>query len=119
MSDGDTLRTDDVAGHRMQLEPPSSSTRKIATVLRVVTTIDTDGVHTATASLQAVHPSMDAGPAGGWILVKCGAAVLAQVHVIDGRAVVCWTLPEGGPRGVTLTYTGDQVFAPTVRSLSL
>jgi hypothetical protein len=95
--------------------------RKVATVLSVVTSTTANGVHTATATLKAVNAGagVDARSAGGWILVKAGDTVLAQVHLTGGTATASWTAPVVGGHSVTVSYTGDNIFAPSLRTIAL
>jgi hypothetical protein len=95
--------------------------RKVATVLSVITSTTANGVHTATATLKAVNAGagVDAQNAGGWILVKAGDAVLAQVHLTGGTATASWTAPVVGGHSVTVSYTGDNIFAPSLRTIAL
>lgn len=95
--------------------------RKAATILSVVTTTAADGVHTAKVTLKAADAGagMDASSGTGWVLVKAGDTVLAQVHMTNGTATCSWTMPLVGGHGVTISYTGDSTFAPSARSIVL
>lgn len=95
--------------------------RKVATVLSVTTKTATGGIQTATATLRAVNAGagVDAASAGGWVLVKAGDAVLAQVHLSGGTATASWKIPAAGAHSITVSYTGDDFFAPTMRTIDL
>lgn len=92
--------------------------RKVATVLSVVTVPAQHGVRTAKALLTPVLPGTR--EVTGWILVKAGDTVLAQVHVKDGQALATWTTPlHAASVPVVVTYTGDDLYAPAIRALDL
>jgi hypothetical protein len=95
--------------------------RKVATILSVVTTTAADGVNTAKITLNAVDAGagVNTTSAGGWVLVKAGDTVLAQVQVNGGSATASWTTPLSGGQSVSVSYTGDSVFAPSVRALTV
>ena len=95
--------------------------RKTATILSVVTTTAADGVHTATVTLKAAQAGagVDTNTAGGWVLVKAGDSVLAQVHLTNGTATASWKMPLVGGHAVTISYTGDNTFAASMRSITL
>lgn len=95
--------------------------RKLATILSVVTTTAADGVHTATVTLKAAQAGagVDTSTAGGWVLVKAGDTVLAQVHLTNGTATASWKMPLVGGHAVTISYTGDNTFAASMRSVTL
>lgn len=95
--------------------------RKVATVLNVTTTTATGGVHTAVVTVRAVNAGagVESSGAGGWVLVKAGDQVLAQVHMTGGSATASWTMPLVGGHAVTISYTGDSVFAPSLRAITL
>lgn len=95
--------------------------RKVATVLSVVASGAQGSVNTVTASLKAVNAGagVDVQGAGGWVLVKAGDAVLAQVRMEGGSATASWTVPLAGAHSVTLTYTGDDTFAPSLRTIAV
>ena len=93
--------------------------RKVATILSVVTTTAADGVHTAKITLTAVDAGAgaDTSTAGGWVLVKDGDVVLAQVQMTHGSASASFNLPVGSGHSVSVSYTGDNVFAPSARAI--
>ena len=93
--------------------------RKVATILSVVTTTAADGVHTAKITLNAVDAGAGANTssAGGWVLVKAGDLVLAQVQMNGGTATATFNLPIGGGHDLSVSYTGDNVFAPSARAI--
>jgi hypothetical protein len=93
--------------------------RKVATILSVVTTTAADGVHTAKITLNAVDAGAGANTstAGGWVLIKAGDLVLAQVQMNGGTATATFTLPLGSGHSVSVSYTGDNVFAPSARAI--
>lgn len=95
--------------------------RKIATILSVTTTTASDRVHTAVVTLRSATDGagVQADTAGGWVLVKSGDLVLAQVHMSGGTATASWTAPVTGAQSVTITYTGDSTFAAASRVLDL
>jgi hypothetical protein len=95
--------------------------RKVATILSVVTTTAADGVHTAKITLNAVDAGAGANTssAGGWVLVKAGDTVLAQVQMHGGTATASWTMPLTGGHTISISYTGDNVFAPSARAMAL
>ena len=95
--------------------------RKVATILSVATTTAVDGVHTAVVTVRAVNAGAgaDTNTAGGWVLVKAGDNVLAQVHLAQGQATASWTMPLVGGHAVTISYTGDDTFAASMRSITL
>lgn len=82
-------------------------------MLTVVVSTSDDGVHTASARLRPVSHGVEA--VGGWVLVTGGDAVLAQAHVKAGRAELSWTDPV--PSTVVFSYTGDELHAPSARTL--
>ncbi|MFN2538430.1 MAG: hypothetical protein ABR549_09805 [Mycobacteriales bacterium] len=95
--------------------------RKVATILSVATTTAANGVHTAQITLNAVDAGAGASTnqAGGWVLVKAGDNVLAQVQMNGGTATATWTMPLVGGHSVQISYTGDNVFAPSLRAVTL
>lgn len=99
----------------------ATADRKVATVLQVVTTTTATGLHTATMTLQATSAGagVDVLDATGWVLVKAGDQVLAQVQMSHGTAVASWTMPAAGAGALTISYTGDSSFAPALRTVSL
>jgi hypothetical protein len=92
--------------------------RRVATVMSVVTTEAADGVHTVQVELRGgPNPGLQK-QATGWITIHAADKVLAQVHMTGGTAEASWTMPESlGVEAVTISYTGDRAFAPTVRSI--
>jgi hypothetical protein len=92
--------------------------RKVATVLSVVTSTATDGVRTTTATIKPVKAGAGAGSPGGWLLVQAGEQVLAQAQVSGGSVTARWALPLDADQ-VVVSYTGDAVFAPSQRALTL
>lgn len=99
----------------------ATADRKVATVLQVVTTTTATGLHTATMTLQATSAGagVDVLDATGWVLVKAGDQVLAQVQMNHGTAVASWTMPVAGGGALTVSYTGDSSFAPSLRTVTL
>ncbi len=93
--------------------------RKVATILSVTTTTALDGVHTAKVVLHAADDGVSASAGSGWVLVKAGDQILAQVHMTDGTATASWTMPLVGGHSVSISYTGDNVFAPSLRTITL
>jgi hypothetical protein len=95
--------------------------RKIATILSVTTTTATNGVHTAVVTLKAATDGagVQADTAGGWVLVKSGDLILAQVHMSGGTATATWTNAVTGHGSVSISYTGDNVFAASSRTIDL
>ena len=89
--------------------------RKLATLLSIVTTKAADGVTTATITLKALDANAGANTAqaGGWVLIKDGDKVLAQVQMNGGTATAKWKAPVVGSQTIQVSYTGDSSWAPT------
>ncbi len=100
----------------MTIEQPHDTGRKVATLLSVVTSSTDEAARIVTALLEPVGAGQPAA-AGGWILVTAGDTVLAQVHVLDGHAVCALPTEVAGP--VVVSYTGDERFAPSQRTIEL
>jgi hypothetical protein len=99
----------------------ATTDRKVATVLSVVSTTTSTGVRTAAVTLRAVGAGsgVDALDATGWVLVKAGDELLAQVRLEAASATATWSVPAAASGAMTISYTGDSQFAPSLRTLAL
>ena len=94
--------------------------RKAATVLQVATTTAQNGITTLTTTLKSINAGAgaDMGSTSAWMTASVDGVVVAQWQTDGEHSTVSFATPVGNP-SITVSYLGDDDFAPTQRVVQL